>query len=206
MKKILWTILLGGMMLSLCACGTNKTTNEENDTNNKTEEKKETNKKFTDLTMTRKIGVFDDVWVDLPNWREDGSETCTVAEYMNYYIIAVISKEDYSFEELFNNVAKSDLKHFVDRGTYEDFVPDTSEEITLSNGIKATKFEGTLHLEDYGDVYNYPAYGYYFKFNNYPIMVMSVETDTGSANNSEEQRLATNKYVDQVVQTIRNKE
>lgn len=205
MKKVLLSILMVGMMFSLCACGNNKEqTNDE--TNNKTEEKTETNKKFADLTMTRRIGVFDDVWVDLPSWREDGSETCRVAESLNYYIIAVISEEDYSFEELFNNVAKSDLKHFVDRGTYEDFVPDTSEEITLSNGIKATKFEGTLHLEDYGDVYNYPAYGYYFKFNNHPIIVMSVETNTGSVNNSEEKRLETNKYVDQVVQTIRSEE
>lgn len=205
MKKVLLSILMVGMMFSLCACGNNKE-QTNNETDNKTEEKTETNKKFADLTRTRRIGVFDDVWADLPSWREDGSETCTVAEWLNYYIIAVISKEDYSFEELFNNVAKSDLKHFVDRGTYEDFVPDTSEEITLSNGIKATKFEGTLHLEDYGDVYNYPAYGYYFKFNNHPIMVMSVETSTGSVNNSEEKRLETNKYVDQIVQTIRSEE
>lgn len=125
---------------------------------------------------------------------------------MNYYIIAMISEENYSFNELFNNEAKSDLKHFVERATYEDFIPQKSEEVTLSNGIKSTKFEGTLPVNDYGTPYQYPAYGYYFKFNNYTIMIMSVETDTGSINNSEEQRNATNKYVDEIVQTIRNTE
>lgn len=201
MKKILLTILMTGMILTLCACGM-KTDKVSIDSSSKTENK-ETNKKFDDLTMTKMIGSFDDVWMDFPNLREDGSEDCTLVIDMNYYIIAVISKEDYSFDELFNNVAKANLRFFVDRGTYEDFTPDTKEEVTISNNIKATKFAGTLRLEDYGDKYEYPAYGYYFKFNNYPIMIMSIETHTDSVNNSEEKRLANNKYVDQIVQTIR---
>lgn len=198
MKKVLLSILMVGMTFSMCACGNDKQPNNYSDKN---EVKLETYKKFDDLTMTRMLGSFDDVWVDFPSWRENGSETCTVAEHLNYYIIGVISKEDYSFDELFNNVAKSDLKHFVNRGTYENFIPEKTEEITFSNGIKATKFEGTLSLEDYGDVYNYPTYGYYFKFNNYPIMIMSVETD--SNDNSEEERLITNNYVDKMIETIR---
>lgn len=200
MKKVLLSILTFGMVLTLSACG-NKQNSSIDDNKGSNQE---ASQKFEDLTMTRMVGSFDDVWVDLPNWREDGSETCTVIESYNYYIIGVISKEDYSFEELFNNVAKSDLRHFVDRGTYDDFVPETQEEVTLSNGIKATKFEGTLRLEDYGDKYEYPAYGYYFKFNNYPIMFMSVETATGSIHNSEEERLNTNKYVDKIVQTVKS--
>lgn len=207
MKKVLLGVFLVVMIVALIFVGiklSKPQTNEINNTN--TENNKKTSKKFNELTMTRRIGSFDDVWVDLPNWREDGSETCTVAENMNYYIISVISEEDYSLDELFNNVAKADLKHFVERATYEDFVPQKSGEVTLSNGIKATKFEGTLHLDNYGTPYQYPTYGYYFKFNKYPIMIMSVETDTESVNNSEEQRLATNKYVDEIVQTIRNTE
>lgn len=166
--------------------------------------KKESSKKYDDLTITKRIGSFDDLWIDLPSWREDGSEDCSVAEYLNYYIIAVTSDECDNFEDLFNNAGKPNLRHFVDRGNYEDFVPETEEEVTLENGIKATKFEGTLHLEDYGDSYEYPTYGYYLKFNDKPVMVMSVETDTGSVNNSEEKRLTTNEYVDKVVQTIRS--
>lgn len=204
MKKVLLSILVVGMIFTLCACA--KESDGLNNDNSSKVENKESSKKFDDLTKTRMLGSFDDVWIDLPAWREDGSETCTVVENLNYYIIGVISKENYSFDELFNDVAKADLKHFVDRGTYEDFKPDTKEEVSLNNGIKATKFEGTLRLEDYGDKYEYPAYGYYFKFNNYPIMIMSIETDTGSVNNSEEQRLTTNKYVDEIVQTIKDSE
>ena len=200
MKKILF-ILMILVSVTLCACG--KETNKVNNDNTDKTENNETSKRFEDLTMTRRIGSIDDVWVDLPNWTEDGSETCTVVSKLNYYIVALISSEDYSFDELFNNIAKSDLRHFVDRGTYEDFLPETKE-VTLSSGIKATKFEGTLRLEDYGDKYEYPAYGYYFKFNNYPVMIMSIETDTLSTNNSETERLTTNKYVDEIVQTVRN--
>lgn len=203
MKKIFLSIIMMMMVLTLCACSKTEKTNDDN--SNKTDNK-ETSKKFDDLTMTRRIGVFDDAWIDLPSWREDSSETCRVAERYNYCIIAVISDEDYSFDELFNNVAKSDLKHFVDRGTYEDFEPDTKEEVVLSTGINATKFEGTVKLEDYGDKYEYPAYGYYLKFNNYPIMVMSIETNTGSQLNSEEEWLNAKNYVDKAVQTIRTSE
>lgn len=196
MKKIFLSILMICCLFTLCACNSNNSDISDN--------KQEVAKKFDDLTMTRMIGSFDDVWVDLPNWREDGSETCTVAEYQNYYIIAVISKEDSSFDELFNNTVKSDLRHFVDRGSYEDFTPETKEEVLLSNGIQAIRFDGTLRLEDYGDKYEYPSYGYYLNFNNYSIMIMSIETETGSSLNSDEQRLITNKYVDEIVQTIRN--
>lgn len=207
MKKI-WVaaivavVVIAGIVL---ACTISKP-NDNQDVDNSGAGSTETSKKFEDLTMTRRIGSFDDLWLDLPGWREDASETCRVAESLNYYIIAVASDEYDSFDELFNNVAKPDLKHFVDRGTYEDFVPETKEEVVLSNGVKATKFEGTLRLEDYGDKYEYPAYGYYLEFNNKPVMVMSVETHTGSTYNSEEKRLETNKYVDQVVQTIRSEE
>lgn len=203
MKKILLTCFLGSILLTLCACGI-----KQNDSSNnikKEENKQETNKKFEDLTITKMIGSFDDVWIDLPDWRENGSETCTVIENMNYYIIAVISNEDYSFDELFNNVAKSDLKHFVDRGNYEDFIPDIKEEVTLTNGIEAIKFEGILSMDSYNTLYEYQTYGYYFKFNNYPIMIMSIETaKAGVDKNSEEQRVTTNKYVDEIVQTIKN--
>lgn len=201
MKKILLSILMVGTLFTLSACGKDGS-NDSNDTG-KAESVKNT-KKYDDLTMTRMIGSFDDVWIDFPGWREDGSETCTVVESYNYYIIAVISKEDYTFEELFNEEAKSNLRHFVDRGNYDDFVPDKTEDVSFSNGIKTTKFEGTLHLEDYGDEYNYPAYGYYFKYNNYPIMIMSVETDTGSQLNSEESWLQANDYVDRMIETIKN--
>lgn len=196
MRKILLSILMVGMVFTLCACGNSET---ESGRKNGIE-------KFEDLTMTRRLGTFDDAWIDFPNWREDGSETCRVAEKLNYYIIGFISDEDYSFDELFNNVAKSDLRHFVDRGTYEDFTPDKKEEVKLSNGIDATKFEGTLKLENYGDNYEYPAYGYYLKFNNYPIMIMSIETNTGSENNSEEEWLTAKDYVDKMVLTLRNSE
>lgn len=196
MKKIFLSVLMICCLFTLCSCNSNNSDISDN--------KQEVAKKFDDLTMTRMIGSFDDVWVDLPNWREDGSETCTVAEYQNYYIIAVISKEDSSFDELFNNTVKSDLRHFVDRGSYEDFTPETKEEVLLSNGIQAIRFDGTLRLEDYGDKYEYPSYGYYLNFNNYSIMIMSIETETGSSLNSDEQRLITNKYVDEIVQTIRN--
>lgn len=204
MKKMILSILMVSMVFLLCACGKDlEQTNNENENKNETEVKEET-KKDEDLTMTRMIGSFDDILMDFPSWQEDGSETCTVVERYNYYIIAIISGEDYSFDELFNNEAKSNLRHFVDRGDYEDFIPDKSEEVTFNNGIKATKFEGTLRLEDYGDKYEYPAYGYYFKFNNYPIILMSVETSTDSILNSEEERLKTNNYVDKMVETIRN--
>lgn len=205
MKKILLSILMVLLCVSLSGCGSNDST--KNDGTSKVENKGENTKKYADLTMTRRIGVIDDVWIDLPNWREDGNETCTVVEYLNYYIIAAISKEDFDFDELFNNEVKPSLKHFVDRGTYDDFVPDKKEEVVLNNGIKAFKFEGTLTMDSYGDKYNYPAYGYYFKYNNYPVIVMSVETEKGGKDlNSEDERNKTNKYVDQVVETIREHE
>lgn len=194
MKKIFLSILMICFLFTLCACNSNNSDINDN--------KQEVAKKFDDLTMIRMIGSFDDVWIGLPNWREDGSETCTVVEYQNYYIIAVISKEDSSFDELFNNTVKSDLRHFVDRGSYEDFTPETKEEVLLSNRIQTIRFDGTLRLEEYGDKYEYPVYGYYLNFNNYSIMIMS--TETGSFLNSDEQRRVTNKYVDEIIQTIRN--
>lgn len=203
MKKILLSALITViMMVSLCGCSNTQI----NDT--KEENNQKISKKFDDLTRTTRIGSFDDVWVDIPEkGRLEGSETSEVIENMNYYIVMAISKEDYSFDELFNNEVKATLKHSVDRGTYEDFTPDTAEEVKLSNGIKATKFEGTLSMDSYGTAYEYPTYGYYFKYNNYPIMIMSVETTIGGASkNSEEQRKTTNKYVDEIVQTIRNTE
>lgn len=203
MKKIMLSILMGCMVLTLCACGSEK--DNVNNDNNKKIENKDTNEKYADLTMTRRIGIMDDLWIDLPNWREDGSETCIVAEYLNYYIIAITSKEDKDFESLYNNTAKLDLKHFVDRGTYEDFTPEM-EDVKLKNGIKVNKFNGTLKFEDYGDQYEYPAYGYYLKFNDYPIMVMAIETNTGSKNNSDEEWFKAKTYVDQAVETIRSKE
>lgn len=207
MKKILLAVIVTAVVVvGIVLTCTMFKPNNENNANNTVTENTETSKKFEDLTMTRMLGSFDDLWLDFPNWREDGSETCTVAESYNYYIIAIASDEYDSFDELFNNVAKSDLRHFIDRGVYEDFVPETQEEVILSNGVKSTKFEGTLRLEDLGDLYEYPAYGYYLKFNNKPIIIMSVETNTGSIQNSEEGRLTTNKYVDQVVQTLRSEE
>lgn len=211
MKKILVGVLaavvvIAGIVLACIMSKPNDETGAGTANIGKENDSKETTPKYEDLTKTRRIGSFDDLWLDLPGWREDGSETCTVAENLNYYIIAITSDEYDSFDELFNNVAKPDLKHFVDRGTYEDFVPETKEEVTLSNGVKATKFESTLRLEDYGDKYEYPAYGYYFEFNNKPIIILSIETHTGSKYNSEEGKQEANKYVDQVVQTIRSKE
>lgn len=216
MKKALLTVLLGAMVFSFCACGSTQNDSEnskktENTQTTESKDKTESNQKtpqtFDDLTMPRRVGSFDDVWVDLPSWREDGSETSLIVENMNYYIVMAISEEDYSFGELFHNEMAGTLRHFVDKGDYEDFVPDTTEEVTLDNGIKATKFEGTLHMDSYGSLYNYPAYGYYFKYNNYPIMIMSVETSIGGEDkNSEEQRAETNKYVDKIVLTIRDSE
>lgn len=199
MRKYLLSLILFGMLFVLCACG-NDIKNE--DSNNKTELKEEIIK-FDDLTMSRMLGSFDDVWVDFPNWRENGSENCTVVESYNNYIIGVISMEEYSFDELFKMEVKPNLKHFVENGTYEDFVAESSEEVNLSNGIKATKFDGKLSMDSYGTLYEYPVYGYYFKFNNYSIMMMSVATDT-KASDSEVRRLEANKYVDEIVQTIRN--
>lgn len=205
MKKILLSIMMVLLCISLSGCGSNDST--KNDGTSKVGNKGEDTKKYADLTMTRRIGVIDDAWIDLPNWREDGNETCTVAEYLNYYIIAAISKENFDFDELFNNEVKPSLKHFVDKGTYEDFVPDKKEEVVLNNGIKALKFSGILTMDSYGDTYNYPAYGYYFKYNNYPVIVMSLETEKGGKDlNSEDERNKTNKYVDQVVETIREYE
>lgn len=196
LKNILLTFVV--FLLSIILCGCSKEDVGEKDNTSKKEQKN------SDLVMTRRIGSFDDLWLDLPNWREDGSETCTVIEYMNYYIMAVSSKEDYTFEELFNNETKPNLKHFVDKGTYDDFTPDSKEEVVLSNGINATKFDGILTMDSYGTLYKYLTYGYYFKYNNYPVMIISVETTKTSADkNSEEQRLATNKYVDEIVKTIR---
>lgn len=216
MKKALLTVLLGAMVFSFCACGSTKNDSENNEKteNNQTTESKEktksnknTAKKFDDLTRSRMVGSFDDVWVDFPSWREDASETHVTMENLNYYIVIAISEEDYSFDELFHNETAVALRSSVDRGDYEDFVPDTTEEVTLDNGIKATKFEGTLHMDSYGTLYNYPAYGYYFKYNNYPIMIMSVETTIGGEKlNSEEQKAETNNYVDQIVLTIRDSE
>lgn len=201
MKRVLLYLIMFGLCFGLSACGSNE--GEEKTLENN----KESVSKYADLNMNRKIGVIDDAWVSLPSWREDGSETCTVVENLNYYILAVISKEDYSFEELFNNEVKSSLKHFVDKGTYEDFVPDNKSEVTLDNGIKAVKFDGVLSMDSYGDTYNYPTYGYYFKYNDYPVMVMSVETEKGGKDlNSEDERNKTNKYVDEIVETIREHE
>lgn len=201
MKRILLYVILLGLCFGLSGCGSNK--GEEKTLENN----KESVSKYADLSMNRRIGVIDDAWVSLPSWREDGSETCTVVENLNYYILAVISKEDYSFEELFNNEVKSSLKHFVDRGTYENFVPDNKSEVTLDNGIKAVKFEGTLSMDSYGDIYNYPTYGYYFKYKDYPVMVMSVETEKGGKDlNNDDERNKTNKYVDEIVETIREHE
>lgn len=204
MKKVMLSIILGCMVLTLCACGKNESNVDNNGGYNKTQESG-SKKIYADLTMTRRIGVMDDLWIDLPSWREDGSETCRVAEYLNYYIVAITSKEDTNFEELYNNTAKSDLRHFVDRGTYEDFTPEM-EEVKLASGIKAKKFNGTLKFEDYGDNYEYPAYGYYLEFNNYPIIVMAIETNTGSVNNTEEEWAKAKTYVDQAVETIRSNE
>lgn len=207
MKKLLLGVLIAVVMLvSLSACGNPQPrTNDANTANIENDQK--TSKKFNELTMTRRIGSFDDVWVDLPNWREDGSETSLIIENVNYFIVIAISKEDYTFDELYENEMKSTLKHSVDRGNYEDFIPDSKEDVKLSNGINATKFEGTLSMDNYGTAYKYPTYGYYLEFNNYPIMIMAVETEKGGANkNSEEQRIATNKFVDEIVQTIRSTE
>lgn len=192
------------LCVTLSGCGSDNSTQKTDagDAENKNEEFK----KYADLTKPRRIGSFDDAWIDFPAWREDGSETCRVGEFYNYYILAVISDEDYDFDELFNNETKSDLRFFVDRGVYEDFVPDTKEEVTLENGLNASVFEGTLTMEDYGDIYNFPTYGYFLKFNNYKLMVMAVETNTGSANNSEERWNDAKRYVSQMVETIRDHE
>lgn len=204
MKKVLLTILLGGMLFSVCACG--KIDNEGNNTQNNTELTNEKSKHYDDLTMTRRIGVFDDLWIDLPQWREDGSETCRVAEYYNYYILAITTKEDYNtFDELYENEVKGDLRFFVFKGTYEDLKIE-KKEVTLSNGIKATKFEGIVNVDSYGTPYEYPVYGYYLFYNNYPIIVMSIEIDTDSVNNTEERKQMTLDYVDKAVETIRSNE
>ncbi len=207
MKKVLLGVVIGliviGVVLFVCLKPEKES---EMGGENSTENNQEPVKKFEDLTKTERIGSFDDVWVDVPSWRVGGSETSLVLENMNYFIVAAISKEEYSFDEIYENEMKSTLKHSVNRGDYTDFVPE-SEEVILNNGIKATKFEGTLSMDSYGTLYEYPAYGYYFKFNDYPVMIMSVETDiAGKDKNSEEQRQTTNRYVDEIIQTIRSAE
>lgn len=204
-KVIIGIVVVAVIVVAIFACSKLKT----NDTNNvNAVSSQETSKKFEDLTNTQRVGSFDDVWVDLPKWRlESSSETSVTIENVNYFIVMAISKEDYSFDELYNNEMKSTLKHSVNKGTYQDFTPETKEEVKLSNGIKATKFEGTVVMDNYGTIYKYPAYGYYFKYNNYPVMIMSIETEiSGASKNSEEQRTTANKYVDKIVQTIRNTE
>lgn len=57
-----------GTLIFCCIKIGNPQTNEINNTN--TDNNKNTIKKFNDLTMTRNIGSFDDVWIDLPKWRE----------------------------------------------------------------------------------------------------------------------------------------
>lgn len=204
-KVIIGIVVVAIVVVAIFACSKLKT----NDTNNtNTGSSQETSKKFEDLTDTQRVGVFDDVWVDLPDWRlESRRETSITIENVNYFIVMAISKENYSFDELYNNEMKKALKNSVNRGTYQDFTPDAKEEVELSNGIKATKFEGTVVMDNYGTIYKYPTYGYYFKYNNYPVMIMSIETEKGGASkNSEEQRTTANKYVDEIVQTIRSTE
>lgn len=190
MKRILIFLLMISAVLIFGGCS-----NKNVDTDNKEEVKK-----FDDLTMTRSIGTFSNLWIDLPSWREENSENCITISNQNYYIITVISEEDYTFDELYNNEIKVNLSQFVDRGTYSDFAPN-KDEVILSNGINAVKFDSNLSMDSYGTLYEYPAYGYYFKYENYPIMVMFVDIDT---TNNEEKRNDIKKYVDEMVQTIRH--
>lgn len=201
MKKALLSILLSAMVvLSLSSCG------KEPAKASNTETPQNSGKKFSDLTIAKEVGSFDDVWVDIPEgWRVDASETSMTLSKMNYFIVMSISREAYSFDELYENEMKSTLKHSVDNGSYGAFTPE-AEQVDL-NGTAADKFEGTLSMDNYGTPYEYPAYGYFLSYNSYPIMIMSVETKiAGEDKNSEEQRLEANKLVDEIVQTLRSEE
>lgn len=192
--------MAGVFAFSLFACGSKESGDKSG---SKSEAKQEMSQSFDDLTMTQQIGMYE-MYVDLPSWRMDYGEDFFTAENQNYFIVGMTSDACSSFEELYNDVAKSTLKAMVSRGEYEDFTPDKKEEVTLNNGVKATKFEGTVRMDSYGTLYEYPAYGYYYTFNKQPVMIMSLETTIGGEDlNDEEQRSTTNGYVDQIVETIR---
>lgn len=219
MKKVVLTILvivLLGTLIFLIGGNKKKDTtgNESVDSgkNVSTENKNGSYKTFSDLTKTQQIGANNQIWVDVPSWRLDFDSNSFNAESKNYFIIGATSSEievsdslKETFTTLYNSEIKSTLKNNVERATYDDFTPSSSREETLSNGIKALKFEGTQTADVYGTEYSYPIYGYSFNYNNQPIVIMSIVTTIGGENlNTEEQQIETNKYVDEIVQTIRS--
>ena len=217
MKKLFAFILTAAVMLSvLCGCGEAKNPKATekrwpiSNGDQKTPEAGQSSsyRTYSELPDAKQIGASP-LFVNIPDWRaEDWGYAFIAAESTGYAIVVASDSEahpgesvDAFFPALYNEDIKGILMQFY-RATYEDFTPDQTEKVTLACGAEALKFEGRNSANDYGTENSFPVYGYAFSYNDFPVIIFSIVVDE---NGTEESKCAEmNRYVDEIVQTIRS--
>lgn len=229
MKKYLSLLLALVFVMSLCACGGEKTetpakdldsdmgiTLEEHDSgNSNTSATAATPLTYDDLPRTKAFWIWPEEGdefgfrIDYPNTRFDthgngmGSE-----DSLDYSIVVAHSQntmagmtlEDAFMEFLNGSGGFHSVLKTVNRATYSEMTPDT-ETVTLPCGRKAIKFSGIQSYDDYGTLADCPIYGYCVMYETVPVIVCHILFKADAVDSTTLSTLTS--QVDEMVNTIR---
>ena len=192
MKRTITSIILLVCIFILCGCNSKVEDNNEDKSNSANKD-----------LISKELGIESGVYISIPSWRESSGENYLVLQNSNYFIISVISSES-NLEDLYNNEVTSILNTQVDRGKYSKLLGMTTNEIKINKNT-SINFNGNIERDSYGTVDKFDVYGYFLNYENKSIIIMSIETNIGGNDlNTQKDKENTNKYVDDIVKSIRS--
>lgn len=93
--------------------------------------------------------------------------------------------------------------NMISRGTYEEMIPEM-EYVTLDTGAEAIRFNGILHKDEYGTLYDCVIYGYATMCEDIPVIVSYLIEDEELID--EATRSEMGRFVDEIINTVHLRE
>lgn len=229
MKKYLSLLLTLAFIMSLCACGEEKTDvsakdsdsdmgiilEEHNNGNSDINSTSVAPLAYDDLPRTASFRIQSEergefgFSIDYSNTRFDThGNSMSSEDSLDYSIVVAHSKstmpekalEDAFSEFLNGSGGFHSVLMTVNFATYSEMTPKT-ETVTLPCGRKAVKFSGIQSCDDNGTLADYPIYGYCVMYENVPVIVCHILFNADAVDSTTLSKLTA--QVDEMVNTIR---
>lgn len=93
--------------------------------------------------------------------------------------------------------------NMISRGTYEEMIPEM-EYVTLDTGAEAIRFNGILHKDEYGTLYDCVIYGYATMCDDIPVIVSYLIEDEELIDEATQSEMG--RFVDEIINTVHLRE